>query len=58
MVEMASNAQTNAEKDVTSNITCACCQCIIHRRFSLLIGPNEVMLDNQTNGLSIHKLRT
>ena len=61
MLEMTSDSLTNAEKHVSP--TLHVCVASVTKRFSLLIGPNDVvhydvmqcMSDASTNGLSIHQ---
>jgi len=61
MLEMTSDSLTNAEKHVTPTI--ACVRASVTKRFSLLIGPIDVvhyddmqcMSDASTNGLSIQQ---
>ena len=46
MLEMALDAPSNAGKHVISNI--ACTLPAIHKRFSLLVGPNDIVCDEVT----------
>jgi len=48
MIEMMSDARTNAGKPVMSNNACARRQRSLHKRFSLLIGLNNVVCQDIT----------